>query len=428
MRVLLLAAAGIGIMSLVPLAHAGESQAPAPAVEAASPGSHEPEPSAAEVQTADDHAASEEHAPGEQDSAPRPPPGPEEQELVTSIKMFFAAQDAVAAGHDDAKALQGALLAMIASKHDGKNPMSGSDILADYLAGYLLSGGDTRLVESLAVSSHFGEAATRLLNSCVLYRKGRRDEAASLFESVDLALLSATVLGRVALARAVLTEDPASRERLLSIAIASMPGTLVEEGALRRSALGFSESGDNEKFWARVDRYTRRFPRSSYLPEFVQQVAGATARFAQRHKTVDAFQLDRTLTRLRHEQRMKAYLSLARLASSRHTVALVDYAASRLERIAVPGSQEEQIALVYRNAYRLLEDGNGAPRQALKSLDAALLPDQERKLLQAALAVSAEIDAPLEDDPVTPALAATPVMNRAQTALQNADKLLQESL
>lgn len=409
---------------------------PASAEEAAS--SHAAEPPAAEAPAADsesagshasDEQAAAEEPPAEGEALPRPEPDIREKELIATIKMLFSAQDAVAAGHNDAKSLQASLLGLIASKDYSAQRMTGSPHLAQYLAGYLLSGGDPRLVEALVASSKFDEGPANLLNGCIMYRRGKREEALKAFEAVDLASLSPALLGRLALARAVITPDHVLRERLLSIAIASMPGTLVEEGALRRSALGFSESNDSAGFWKRVDRYTRRFPRSGYLPDFIQQVASASARLTEKNKHVEAERMDQSLSRLDLSTRQKVYVSLARSGSSRHMVELIDYAAGRLLRTAVPGSQEEQIALLYHNAYRLLDDETGSPRMALKALDPNLLPEQERKLLTAALAVSSEIDAPLGDEGVAAAPPpATPLTTRAAAILQTADQLLQEPM
>ncbi len=358
----------------------------------------------------------------------RPEPDVREKELIATIKMLYSAQDAVAAGHNDAKSLQASLLGLILSKKYDTQRMTGSGHLAHYLAGYLLSGGDPRLVEALMASSKFDEGPANLLNGCILYRKGKREDALKALEAVDLASLSATVVGRVALARAVITPDHKARERLLAIAIATMPGTLVEESALRRSALGFSEISDRQNFWKRVDRYTRRFPRSGYLPDFSQQVASAAVRLAQSSKQIDAAEMDQSLSRISESERQKVYIALARLGSSRHMPELIAFAAGRLSRISVPGSQEEKIAELYRNAYSLLQDGAGGQRQALRDLDPTRLPEQERRLLMAALSISDEIEAPMDTAVTVSAPEATPLTSRAETLLKNADKLLQEPM
>lgn len=419
-----------------PLGLRAEETPPAPAAEAPAEDTHAAEASGnGEAKPADGHEAEQkpeaavaEEQPADGEPVKRPEPDIREKELIASIKMLFSAQDAVAAGHDDAKDLQASLLGLILSKDYGAQPMTGSEHLAHYLAGYLLSGGDPRLVEALMASSKFDEAPANLLNGCILYRRGKREDALKALEAVDLASLSPPVLGRVALARAVITTDQKARERLLAIAIASMPGTLVEEGALRRSALGFSEAGDRFNFWRRVDRYTRRFPHSGYLPDFSQQVASAAVRLAQESKRIDAAEMDQSLVRLGESERQKVYIALARLGSSRHMPELIEFAAGRLSRIAVPGSQEEQIAILYHNAYTLLQDKRDEPRQALKALDPALLPDQERKLLMAALSISNEIEAPLDEGVTAESPAATPLTTRAEALLKSADKLLQEPM
>ena len=92
--------------------------------------------------------------------------------------------------------------------------------------------------------------------------------------------LPAGLAGQLALTQSALVvrEAPARSLELLDLARLLAPGTLVEEGALRRQIFVVAQGGDATRFEALSIQYLRRFRRSVYAGNFRQRFAAALTR------------------------------------------------------------------------------------------------------------------------------------------------------
>jgi chemotaxis protein MotC len=338
------------------------------------------------------------------------PPG-----IIRDIRSIFALQDAVAAGHASAIGLQKSMLTQVGKKLLGHDMSSHADGLAPGVAGYVLSGGDPGVAEKLAGVSGLKPQNVLLLKGAALYMRSKREEAATEWKSLDLAELPPTLAGRVALAKAMLAgTDLKEKQQLLRISIALLPGSLVEESALRRSALAYAESGEEHQFWMRSERYLRRFSRSLYAPEFMFDLTGTIVAMTKAGKNPNLARLDLLLGRVSIENRRKLYLALARDASAHNLGQLSQFAARRLRRLSLPESVESEIAEVYDWIFDAASQNAEMAAKRLRGIESRHLPKREQKLLAAALAITEQI---MEPATMAPDIA-EPVVGQPLSALE----------
>lgn len=349
--------------------------------------------------------------------------------LLRDLDALFLLQDAAARGRRDAATLQKPLLVSIGERlRDGLAALPAE--LAPYVAGYVLSGGDPASADALAASEHVSALDRRLLEGASRFMRGERAEARTLLRGIDATSLPARIAGRVALAQALLEDDAAMRQSGLSVAMASMPGTLVEESALRRSALGYVDTEDELPFWRRLERYQRRFPNSLYARSFWEEILTGLAAWAAKDKPPDLARLDLILQEMPVSRRRDLYLYLTRQSSRGGHARLVMFAGGRALRLAEEGSQEEQTARFYLSLYGIASEQSKQALAQLRALNPALLGPREQALLAAGLSLADQISRPPHipgDGAKEGELEESEIRTRGESLITDVDRILAES-
>ena len=348
--------------------------------------------------------------------------------LLQDLDALFLLQDATAQGRQDAAILQKRLLLAIGEKLD-KDGTAEPDRMAPYVAAYVLSGGDPEAAVRLAKSEALSPTHLRLLSGSALFMQGNRHEAANLLREIDISSLPARVGGRVALSRALLEQNPVARQSELAMAIAMMPGTLVEESAVRRSALAFAEAGDEKHFWDRLERYQRRFPDSLYAKSFWEDIMVELVKWSATRNAPNLTRLDLVLNQMPTTYRRDLYLLLTRESSRINNTAFVEFAASRTIRLAISGSAEDQTARLYLSLHGIASKEGQKSLAELKSLNRNLLSDQDRALLDAGLWITQQMNRPPDAsriEAMEDVLPQNPLEVRAGLLIAEVEKLLEE--
>ena len=315
-----------------------------------------------------------------------------------SLRSLFAMQDAVALGHREGVEGQRRVLALLRQERLTGLPADRATALA--LASYVLSGGPAEVAEAHAAGPDVDETSRSVLLGAAAFMRGDSDEARKMFATIDPLSLPATYGGRIALTKGMLAESAsADRERYLAMAIALMPGTLVEEAALRRSALTFAERRDAAGYWRRTERYRRRFPRSLYAPDFINSMAGHVVDFVQNGHAVDLQHLDRACASLPLNQRRSLYLSLAREATARGSAELATLAGRRVTRLAADGSVEHDLGLLYTWIHAIAGEQRAEATARMTAIDRSRLQPVDRDVLDAALWMIEQIQVPVRAVP-----------------------------
>ena len=293
---------------------------------------------------------------------------------------------------------------------------------------YFLSGGNTTCAEKIANAKGVSTQDKELLLASALFMRGDHKSAASLLAGINPLELSGRLTGRVALAQAFLLGDKARQERL-DVAIASMPGTLVEESALRRSALAYAEMRREPEFWKRLARYAHRFPNSVYAKSFWYEAMSQIVGWKESKPDFNPEELDIALSMLPLAMRRSIYLELTRAAASTGQSELTGLAARRFKRLAIEGSNEERLSRFFIAIFDIVLTNSEEALRILQNTPRDILNPQEQALLDAALAVGGEIERPTSAPPYTTTdLGDKSVLeSRAHELLAKSHELIQES-
>lgn len=309
-------------------------------------------------------------------------------QMVRSLQLV---QDALAAGDHAALPMQRKLLEMIDARLRAAPKEEFEDIrnLRAVLV-YGVSGGNPQTVE--IVLSRLGIAENDPVASGVLgYLQGRTDDAMRTLGPIDpmtqefeLGAFLALVKGTV-----VAGQDEQAGLAFLDQARLLAPGTLVEESALRRTISLSASLNDPARFLRGSSQYVRRFLRSPYASQFADAfVAGAVSL----HAALDPQLLAAIISQMSQEHQRVIYLRLARMGMIDGLAELSAFAAVGAARIET-GMLEtgDPRAALYSSIASVTSDSVGDVAAKLKAIDRAMLSDGDRKLLDAAEAIAAEV-------------------------------------
>ncbi len=360
-------------------------------------------------------------------------------EMVRTLQLL---QDRIAQGSGPAHTGQRALLAHAEERMRGLEPEAWADpVNVRAAVTFALSGGGPALLRHILASSKVPADVTPLVLGSLAFLEGREKEARTLLTKIDAASVPVGLGAQLALTQSALVvrDDPAQSIRLLDLARLLAPGTLVEEGALRREIFVLAQGNDLAKFEALAIQYLRRFRHSVYAGNFRQRFAAALTRL-DFGTDADRFgRLQAMLDEIEPEGRRELYLLVARAALDQGKNATAVFAAERTVTLTEPGSVAAIRARLYRAAALVVVDGRFEESvETLRMTDRAVLVPADRDLLDAALATAREIrDMPDVPDAAPPApepsrlsareLPMTPAIARAQGAIGQIDDLMRKS-
>lgn len=352
--------------------------------------------------------------------------------IFDELSLLFRLQDGTAAGQADSMAGQKQLLPHAGIALDAFFKSASPEqmrLIAPDVAAYVLSGGDPATAQTLAKSDSLDLRTKHILEASAVFMQGDHEAAGKQFKDLDTQGLPARLTGRLALVLALLdNRNMAAKQAHLATAIAAMPGSLIEESALRRSALAYADAGDERRFWERIARYQRRFPKSLYAPAFWREVSAAVIAWCAKEPQFALDKLEKEWNGMEVSLRRSLYLDLTRQATAANERRVTEFAAAQLQGLSTEGSPEDQVAELYMAIYKVASPEGDDALRGLKSIRRDLLDDQDRDLLDAALAVSEQINRPL------PAVSSSategisdvdPLQTRGQSAVTGSDQLLE---
>lgn len=323
---------------------------------------------------------------------PAPLSSGEPYELVRSLQ---AVQDGIANGDTAAHGNHLALIRQIGEKFLAadasvwSSPQNGQAIVV-----YLLSGGAPQVVRKLPRDKL--NVDERLFNGALAYVEGRQDEARELLkdfqaarDSVEHGRAGRAGAGRTARALRCVGGDRAARR-----CAPLLPGTLVEEAALRREILLVGQAEDFDKFEFLTLAYIRHYRNSIYAGDFWQRFSSGLTqsslalderRFARIVALLE--QIDRT-------SRLKLYLVIARAGLVRGRLTVARLAGERALALSSDVGSDRERAHLFRGAARVLTDEYDGGLAELKALDRTKLPERDGLLLNATLQLALDVRKP----------------------------------
>jgi chemotaxis protein MotC len=367
---------------------------------------------------------------------PAQPPG-EPYELVRSLQVV---QDRIATGNTEAQRGHLALIKQIGEKFlaadpaTWSNPQNGQAVVV-----FLLSGGPPQVVRKLPREKL--NVDERLFNGALAYVEGRQDEARELLKDVDPRAIPLSLSGQIALVQgALLASVEASRAvARLDDARLLLPGTLVEEAALRREILLVGQAEDFDKFEFLTLAYVGHYRNSIYAGDFWQRFSSALTRSGL---ALDDRRFPRLAALLEHldaASRLKVYLAISRTALIRGRLTVARLAGENALMLGADGAADRERAHVFRGAARALTEDYDGGIAELKAVDRSKLPERDVLLLNAALQLTLDVRKPIaglsassgsDTPPPTPArldlTASTTTLARAQTQLRELELLTKD--
>ncbi|MGU3464195.1 chemotaxis protein [Methylobacterium sp. C33D] len=310
---------------------------------------------------------------------------------------------------------------------------------------FALIGGGPVVLRRLTAQDGLVEPEATLARGALAYLEGREAEAKRLLQDVDTTGLPPTLAGAIGLTQASLAvpDQPARAVALLDRVRVLLPGTLTEEGALRREIFTLGQIGELKAFEALAIQYLRRFPHSVYAGNFRQRLAYQLTQFDVGQDAERFATLNRILNELRPESRRDLYLLVAETAIQAGKTAGALRASERALALSPPGSAEAIRAQLYRAAAEIVSLGTfQSGLRALRSLDRAKLAADDLLLLETALSTAEAIGrglagrpgAPEPDGAAKPAQAApgpadgpANLIPKAQAAIDRIDLMLSKA-
>lgn len=306
---------------------------------------------------------------------------PEPFEMIRSLQSL---QEQIAQGNSHAMQAQRALL----TKMDASFVVLPADAWqeprnARAAVIHLLSGGHPDVMRYLLSLDPAPAVDRKLMEASLAYVEGREEDMIVLLAEIDPLELPASLGGHVALVKAApyIRTDPEKAMELLQVASLLMPGTLVEEAALRREVFVAGMTGNVDRFRVLSIRYLRRFRTSVYAGDFRRRFALSldTLGFV---KSEDKFALlDDVLHEFDADSRRGLYLRLARSALLAGHLNVARKATGEALTLTVDGTKENEILKIYLAATRLDPEFITANRDLLWSIDKSILTAQDLAML-----------------------------------------------
>ena len=311
-----------------------------------------------------------------------------------AIRTLEKIQDATASGEHSAVDVQSKLIIQMGTDLQNTKQSDLQDVRnLRAIAVYLFSGGNPNIAEKQLTPLKIEPGDKALLDGALAYARAEKANAVKYLKEVDLASLPPTLAGRVALVKAILTsaEDLKTALQLLGTARALMPGTLVEEGALRRCVSFAGKLPDIEQLEHCASSYIRRFPKSIYWQEFEDSFTLGLIEMDYLKAGGTKPQLNSILEDLPPASHRKMLLMISKAAVShgRHSLAISSAQSAR--ELSLAGSTEMARSNLYEGAVMIVGEDFESGKTKLEKLDKSLLDPSDRSLLEKALKLTRQI-------------------------------------
>lgn len=314
-------------------------------------------------------------------------------QLQKSVRTLEGLQDAAANGDPTAVGLQGQLITQIEAdiRHAQDTDLQRPQNLRS-LAVVLLSGANPTVVEAHTTALPMDDNNRNLLQGALAYARADREAALKFLGEVKTADLPPSLAGRVALVRSIIgaAENPARAIDDLYTARQLMPGTSIEEAALRRCVAFAGKTGDIDRLRFCSGRYMRRFAHSLYWREFEASLAIAVAQTG--YGQDDSFkQLIEASGRLDTTRQRGLLLSLAKAALTHGRLELSMQLSEAAVAVSLAESPEMSRAKLYRAAALIVSGSYAQGSALLDRLKPEVLDEADHALYAMARQVAGQI-------------------------------------
>ena len=267
--------------------------------------------------------------------------------------------------------------------------------LRDHAEIFVLSGGDVSVLMPLGEDLEPQTNEKKLFDGIVAYGKGRTAEAESILLSLDASSFDTSRGAHLSLAQALLASrtNPERAFEHFEKARLLLPGTLIDEAALRQIVVLASKTSNRERFSRAAISYLSRFRRSAYVAGFETQLAFHIVRFDGRDGLLILQELLNAHPR-GWGRCLACFLeSISEQAILSGKVDLASTAAQAAMPFAANDSPEKQRLLLYNGAALIVTKDFARGLDALNSVRTSNLDKKDKELHIASLALAAKLRA-----------------------------------
>jgi chemotaxis protein MotC len=305
-------------------------------------------------------------------------------------------QEQIAHGNAAAQAAQPKLMGHIADVFLAAPPEAWSDPRNSRAAVlFIFSGGNPQVVRTILERAKLTPAVDRLVKGALAYGEGEEQIAVALLDPIDPKSLPNALGGHLALVKASMMagKDVGKADRLLDIARLLMPGTLVEEAALRRQIFMLADSNALDKVTLLARQYLHRFRGSLYAENFRERFAVAALKLAAAGDTPQLNKLDAVVKEMKPDEARRFYLALSKTAIVNGRLDTGRLAADKAKALAPAGSVDAARANLYGAAALVASDKVDDGLTRLSVIDPSKLETDDAGLRDAALSVGTVVSA-----------------------------------
>jgi chemotaxis protein MotC len=315
--------------------------------------------------------------------------------LYKMVRSLQNVQDSIARGDQGAVEMQRFMLGEIDKRLRNIAPSDFDDERnVDAAMLYAMSGGNPVTLDLLVSRDARGNFDTRVTNALLMYLTGKGSMATkSLDETVPeykttaigpyLALISAN---------SIMQKSPEKALQYFDWARLVLPGTIVEEAALRRSLLITTKSNDLEKSLVIARRYISRFPQSPYAAQVADQIVALVNSHVGK---ISDEQIAEVLAGLDVKRRQEVYLRIARVATLSGADELARSSAENAIKLS-ENSDDTQMKLgkLYLGLSTISTGDIEKAKSAFADVPPEVLGPAEKRLMDAGQYIISEMEKP----------------------------------
>ncbi len=316
---------------------------------------------------------------------------------VQMLRTLQLVQDQIAAGSTEAHVAQRGLLVVLDDRFMNYEPEIWRDSKNIRAAvALVLSGGKPQILRKIwGLGSEFvPRDELPLIEGALSYVEGREEEARRALLPIDPATFPTSLGAQIALVQSALLvkTDPAKSSALLDFVRLQVPGTLLEEAALRRQVFLVSQIENLKKFDSLVIQYLRRYRSSVYAGNFRQRLGSVLTRIdfgkdPSRFEGVVAM-----LAELEPDVRRDLYLLAARASVEQGFTKSALLMAGKAQELSGEDKESAARAKLYQAAATIISpEAIETAVKNLQALDRSVLGPRDVALLDAALAMADHI-------------------------------------
>lgn len=319
-------------------------------------------------------------------------------QLVRSLQTL---QDDIASGQPGALQMQPRVIAEIGQKFLMEAPSTWENPKNFYAAlTYLFNGGNPTVVETIINNTPDTVVPKNYIDGALAFVHHKKNNFLKAFSNlptddneVPAALLLAITLNTV---DDMAEDTPEKASNRLDWVRLAAPGSLFEEAAIRRQIKVASLTNDTKLFRMLTRNYVTRFSKSSYEHEFWRDFLTA---LAQMDSHLDDKQLDEFVSYAPRTFQLVIYLQISRNALIDARMPRAHFCAQKAIDLSRDLEVDDTVARLYYAASSVGSTAAENAGEMLKTISVNNLPERDRPLLMAAMAVAKGV---ISDMPALP--------------------------